>query len=346
MDRSFTPGVAAPRSKAADRCPLCFSRRAEFVTAPIGSGESTVVECVDCRMMFTSPRPEPAAFDLYYPPEYPQHNLKPRRRRWHTPLREAWQRWLLRSYRGYDHLAGRSPGWRTKALLFERLARPFLDAYTPPLHGRRRLLDVGCGVGDYLDRMRRLGWTVLGVERSARAAAVARSHFGAPVLEADFPRVELARESFDLVTAWQVLEHLDRPRQALARIRELLAKDGRLMLTVPNSDGWAAQLFGPAWIGWDAPRHVTHFTVDTLRVMLESEGFEILHLGSLSQSGWIRHSARRALTHSHPAVPLAPRKLKLLTRRSVSRWCAQVGVRHGTAETLYLIAQANSQRSS
>jgi 2-polyprenyl-3-methyl-5-hydroxy-6-metoxy-1,4-benzoquinol methylase len=340
MEPSFTSGVAQRRARPVDRCPLCFSRQAEFVTAPIGADGSTVVECADCAMMFTSPRPEPEAFNAYYPPDYPQHNLKPRRRRWHTPLREAWQRWLLLSYRGYGESgpAGRQAG----AMLFERFARPFLDAYTPPLHGRRRLLDVGCGVGDYLDRMRRLGWTVLGVERSERAASIARSHFGAPVLQADFPRVELARQSFDLVTAWQVLEHLDRPRQALARIAELLAPDGRLMLTVPNAEGWAAKIFGPAWIGWDAPRHVTHFTADTLRTMLEAEGYAILHLGTLSQSGWIRHSARRAIANPHPAVPLGTRKLQFLTRKAVSRWCATVGVRHEAAETLYVIARPDS----
>lgn len=323
------------RTKPADRCPMCFSRESEFVTAPIGAGESTVVECADCRMMFTSPRPSAESFDEHYPPDYPQHNLKPRKRRWHTPLREMWQRWLLRSYRGYS---GESRG-RIRATAFERLARPFLDAYTPPLHGQRRLLDVGCGVGDYLDRMRRLGWTALGVERSPRASAVARSHFGAPVLEADFPRVDLPPNSFDLVTAWQVLEHLDRPRQALAKMGELLAPGGRLMLTVPNCDGWAAHCFGPSWIGWDAPRHVTHFTPTTLRMMLEAEGFSILHLGTLSQSGWIRHSARRALANPNPCVPIGYRKLSLLTRRFASRWCATVGVKHDAGETLYVIAE-------
>ena len=228
-----------------------------------------------------------------------------------------------------------------RAVMFERFARPFLDAYTPPLHGGRRLLDVGCGVGDYLDRMRRLGWTVLGIERSSRAAQIARSHFGAPVLAADFPRVDLAKYSFDLVTAWQVLEHLDRPRLALARIAELLAPDGRLMLTVPNSTGWAAKLFGPAWIGWDAPRHVTHFTAETLRRMLEGAGFTVLHLGTLSQSGWVRHSAARALANPHPCVPLGARKLRLLGRRAVSRWCAAVGVQHDAGETLYVVARVN-----
>jgi 2-polyprenyl-3-methyl-5-hydroxy-6-metoxy-1,4-benzoquinol methylase len=336
-----TPNVAERRVRPTDRCPLCFSRKSEFVTAPIGSGESTIVECADCNMMFTSPRPEPDAFDQYYPPDYPQHNLKPRRRRWHTPLREAMQRWLLRSYRGYSDAEQQESSQRVRAVMFERFARPFLDAYTPPLHGQRRLLDVGCGVGDYLDRMRRLGWTALGVERSPRAATIARKHFGAPVLEADFPRVDLAKHSFDLVTAWQVLEHLDRPRLALARIADLLAPDGRLILTVPNSAGWAARLFGPAWIGWDAPRHVTHFTAETLQAMLEAEGFSILHLGTLSQSGWIRHSATRALANPNPCVSLSPRKLRLLTRKMVSRWCATLGVQHSVGETLYLMAKVD-----
>ena len=192
---SSTPNVAERRVRPTDRCPLCFSRKSEFVTAPIGSGESTIVECTDCRMMFTSPRPEPDAFDQYYPPDYPQHNLKPRRRRWHTPLREAMQRWLLRSYRGYSDVEEQVSNRRLRAVMFERFARPFLDAYTPPLHGQRRLLDVGCGVGDYLDRMRRLGWTALGVERSATRGRHRAETFRRPGARSRFS-ARRSRETF------------------------------------------------------------------------------------------------------------------------------------------------------
>jgi 2-polyprenyl-3-methyl-5-hydroxy-6-metoxy-1,4-benzoquinol methylase len=196
------------------------------------------------------------------------------------------------------------------------------------------LLDVGCGSGAYLARMRALGWDVLGIDRSARTAEQARRRFGVSVVVGTIPTAELPTDKFDLVTAWQVLEHLDRPRQALSFIREALRPRGRFLLTVPNQSGWAARHFGPAWVGLDLPRHLAHFTPETLPRMLAAEGFRIIHQSTLGQSGWIRHSAR-ATSRLGTRWQQRVFRSKILSR-AISAW----NVRRGRGESLFVVAEA------
>ena len=181
--------------------------------------------------------------------------------------------------------------------------------------------------------MRELGWDVLGIERSARAAEHARATFGVSVVEGTIPCPELPRGEFDLITAWQVLEHVDRPRQTLAGMRELLRPQGRLMLTVPNQSSWAASIFGPAWAGLDLPRHLSHFTPQTLRRMVEAEGFRVSHLTTLRHAGWIRHSARHA-TRANGRIRHWTLRTKPVSRL-VSAWACL----RGNGESIYLVAR-------
>jgi 2-polyprenyl-3-methyl-5-hydroxy-6-metoxy-1,4-benzoquinol methylase len=197
-----------------------------------------------------------------------------------------------------------------------------------------RLLDVGCGSGAYLARMQQLGWEVVGVERAVRMAEQIRTRLGIPVVAAGLPSNDLPVGHFDLVTAWQVLEHMERPRQALACIRKLLRAGGRLALTVPNQSGWAARWFGPAWVGLDLPRHLVHFTPATLARMLESEGFSVVHQTTIGSSGWIRKSARLG----------GPLHQRVFALKSLSRLASAYACHQAAGESIYVIAQL--ERSS
>lgn len=314
----------------AARCPFCFSRSSSAIDelSAVDGPVWRVVGCDDCGQRFTNPRPRSEDWRRFYREDYKPHQLKIKTERWHSRLRRRLDRWLLDWYRGYsatDHSHSR----RRWATLLSPLVGGMLDPYIPPRHGEGMLLDVGCGPGRYLARMRELGWDVLGLDRSRWAAETARTHFGVPVVVDTLPSEELPAGEFDLVTAWEVLEHLDRPRQALAGIRELLRPTGRLMLTVPNQDGWAAKTFGSAWVGLDLPRHLTHFSPKTLARMLQAEHFEIVHLATLGQSGWIRHSAR--------AFPFGS-KLRLFGSKLISRIASGLAVKRDAGESIYVIA--------
>ena len=323
------------------RCPHCFSRQSGVVAPFRASGIGDpwkVVRCAECDLMYTDPKPRHEEWERFYPDDYPAYRDKPERNHWHSRLRRRLQRWLLHLYRGYPAPGRASARRRLLATVLAPVLGPLLDPRLLPMIGERLLLDIGCGSGEYLARMRTLGWEVIGIDRNPHSAELARQRHGVPVFVGTLPCDEFPSAEFDLVTAWQVLEHLDRPRQTLAFIREALRPEGRLVLTVPNQAGWAARHFGPDWIGLDLPRHLTHFTPETLCAMLRAEGFVIIHQSTVGQSGWIRHSARQAKRNGAAVGKWA------FTSKPLSRTVSAGAVRRGLGESIFVVAEQARQR--
>jgi len=154
------------------------------------------------------------------------------------------------------------PGLRAEAL--------FGAAYTA-LSGGRRVLDVGCGAGDFLVRMRALGWSAHGLEVDEHAVAQARLR-GVEVTCATLEAFERPG-AYDLVTLRHVIEHVHDPVGDLRRCRELLAPGGRLVVVTPNIDGVQHRRFGPHWFGLDPPRHLHLFTPRALTLASNKAGF-------------------------------------------------------------------------
>jgi SAM-dependent methyltransferase len=136
-----------------------------------------------------------------------------------------------------------------------------------------RLLDVGCGTGEFLAHAHTKGWSVVGVEPGVQAAAEAER------LGLDIRRVralDIPRDSpFDAITMWHALEHMHDPASQLERAAALLASEGCLVVAVPNHRCVDADAYGPAWYAWDVPRHLWHFDVDSLGALLAMRGFVV-----------------------------------------------------------------------
>jgi SAM-dependent methyltransferase len=165
-------------------------------------------------------------------------------------------------------------------------ARRALPAMGGATTAARRLLDVGCGTGVFLDLAREAGWDVAGVELSARHAAHARTTFGLDVWQGDFLAVPFAPGSFAAVTMWDFLEHVLDPRAVLAQARRLLVPGGLLLvftidctslfnttagLVYRASGGRAVR---PIELLYDA-RHNYYFTPPALARLIETAGFRI-----------------------------------------------------------------------
>lgn len=144
------------------------------------------------------------------------------------------------------------------------------------------LLDVGCGSGDFLMAMRRLfsAWRVSGVEPNALAVERAQLR-DLPVQLGSLEDVPTAPQP-DVITLWNVLEHLSDPRATLHHIAQRLAPGGWLCLAVPVHDSWDARIWGPYWVGWELPRHLYAFDQVSIRRLLEAAGFEIIQQGCVS----------------------------------------------------------------
>lgn len=206
-----------------------------------------IVQCKRCGLLFLNPRPTPEEMGRYYP--YSQYKDE------FTPAIEDEPSVVTRFNRRYH---------------MERLCRA-----VERVKRAGRLLDVGCATGNFLAGMRRRGdWRVCGVEPNEEAARYARDRFGLEVFSGELSAAGYAERSFDVVTLWNVLEHLHAPVETLSQIRRLLKEDGVLILSVPNADSLDARIFGDCWIGLDPPRHLYDLTSRTLSQLLSKAGLQ------------------------------------------------------------------------
>jgi SAM-dependent methyltransferase len=164
------------------------------------------------------------------------------------------------------------------------LAAPLLRAFTRKRlallerAGARtpgRLLDIGAGRGRFVAEARAAGWYAHGIEPSARGVEGARA-IGVQLQRTGLDDAQIPAGSLDAATLWHVLEHLDDPGPALARIAGWLRPGGLLLVGVPNLGSVQARVGGARWYHLDVPRHRTHFTVAGLEALLRAGGLEPL----------------------------------------------------------------------
>ncbi len=266
------PTVDAP-------CFLCGSPEADPLwTTPDRAfavpGLYTVARCRRCRFLYQKPRVDDAHLAECYPDHYPRHQepspripFKGSRGR----IRAA--RWALASALGYSHFRDPSVGLLTRLQAWALRRRIRWDCL--PWRGGGRYLDVGCGSGGALGAAKALGWQVTGVEVDDAAAAKAR-RFTDEIHVGDALTAPFAPGRFDVVTAFHVLEHVPEPVAMMRRMLEWLAPGGLLIVEVPNAGGLGAAIFGKAWSGLELPRHLSHFSPESLERAVEQGGGRIV----------------------------------------------------------------------
>jgi len=164
-----------------------------------------------------------------------------------------------------------------------------------------RLLDFGCGSGAFAHWMARAGYDVVGLEPFSlgESAAFERVLLIREPLESALPT--LGR--FDVVTLWQVLEHLPRPNEILGQLARLLTPGGVLIVSVPNFHSWQSRLFRGHWFHLDPPRHIIHFEAHTLENVLRQAGLQTIRrwdfLPEYGSSGWVQSALNRIVPHSN-----------------------------------------------
>lgn len=206
---------------------------------------TTLVKCVSCGLVYQNPRPTITEMATHYPPDYESYAPKPEAENSSWLLRQAFQYGIAKRYR-----------------------------YVTRYKRAGRLLDVGCAIGIFLQGIQKNGnWELYGAEINEHAAHIAREH-GLDVRLGTLEQAEFKDEFFDVVTLWDVLEHLHDPAGSLREIYRILKPDGFLVIRVPNASSWDSQLFGRYWAGLDAPRHLYVFTPVTLDALLAANHFQ------------------------------------------------------------------------
>lgn len=216
-------------------------------------GEFTLVQCDRCGLLYLNPSPTWDELKLHYPDRY--HPF--------IGTIEEQPSALVR--------------WAQRYGVVRRCR-----AVTQRQHSGR-LLDVGCATGVFLNEMRDHGdWELYGVEPVASAATFARQHSGVRIFQGTLLEVAYPDGFFDVVTMWDVLEHVADPRIYLHEIHRILKPGGWVLIKVPDPWCWEARLFGSFWIGYDAPRHLFGFPRPALAHQLGILGFDLVNVRCLA----------------------------------------------------------------
>ena len=144
------------------------------------------------------------------------------------------------------------------------------------LAGRtRRILEIGCGDGNFLATLRRAGWDVHGQEFTADTSAIVERRHRIPMITGPLDSISSERR-FPVVVAYHVFEHIYHPADWLQQVRRLLETDGLLHLQVPNAASLTRRLSGEVWSGLVFPEHVYFYEPRSLQRLLERSGFTVL----------------------------------------------------------------------
>jgi 2-polyprenyl-3-methyl-5-hydroxy-6-metoxy-1,4-benzoquinol methylase len=165
-----------------------------------------------------------------------------------------------------------SPLWMSNGLKREADYLRYMTVADEPVG---RLLDVGCGGGRFLNRMKKHGWQVEGTDFDKQATKKVTSRYGIKTHIGDLTQCALPTSSFDVITLSQVIEHLYDPQATLRECLRILKPGGLLVMTTPNVNSLGASEFGAFWRGWEAPRHLHLFSLDSLQNMSVGAGFAI-----------------------------------------------------------------------
>ena len=233
-------GAGPDRRVSLAACPLCEGRRLAYAFPVAGH---RLVRCADCRLSMLNPQPSAAELAAIYDAGY---------------------------FLGADTTAGREHLRRLKGATARRYLEE-LRRYRGP-HGGR-LLEVGCGAGDFLAEARAAGYEAWGVEVSPAAAAEARRRVPeATVLLGELQSVASRLPACDVCVLWDVLEHARDPVRLLEAVHGLLAPDGVIALATPSLDIWSARLLRRHWMEYKA-EHLFYFDRGTLQTALFRAGF-------------------------------------------------------------------------
>ncbi len=152
-----------------------------------------------------------------------------------------------------------------------------------------RLLDIGCGTGEFLDVAEKKGFQVYGLEPSPKAHEIARTSH--PVIRGELKDVNFKEKHFEVITLWSVLEHVPKPRDFLRRLHSILKEKGLLALRLPDVEGLLPSLAllihrislgciaSPLRIIYQLDWHSKHYygyNCETLARLLEESGFEVV----------------------------------------------------------------------
>lgn len=220
-------------------------------------GHKQLVKCCNCGLIYVNPRPVQSEVFARYGENYYQTK---------SP-----------EYGGYedywDDLAPNAKTSRKRISHIEKL-----------LSGTGRLLDVGCAGGFFMRAAKERGWDAYGIDVSKYAIKRARTEWNDRVQETDLAGFKTPPGTFDVITFWDVLEHVCDPLSNLRSAFFLLKPGGIVAISTPDAGSLPARLLGEKWLGFRClEEHNYYFSRRTLRKMLVKAGFTVVAIKSVGK---------------------------------------------------------------
>jgi len=232
------------------RCPVCNSTDGETIFQCIDhsvTGETfDIVRCKSCGYAQTFPQPDESTIGKYYETgNYISH----------SETRKGIVNKLYLLIRKFN-------------------VRKKVDLVKQTAPNAESLLDVGCGTGFFLSHCKEQGWDVTGVEQSDIARKKAEERTDTSIYPSINEVIETGK-TFDVITLWHVFEHLFDINKSFEQLKSMLNPHGVLILALPNPCSKDAKVYGKEWAAFDVPRHLSHFSPQSIRLLTEKHGMEI-----------------------------------------------------------------------
>lgn len=228
-------------------CGFCKERKSEILypTYDIYGNSYTLNHCNNCKAVFLAPRPTTEQLSRAYDESY------------------------------YGEWEEKFDNFTEKVLHYFRKKRASLvNKY---LHGRGKILDIGCGNGKFLAFVSQKGnYEIYGIEMEGssakRAAKIPKIHLKTGTLKPN----DFEAESLDAITLLHVFEHLTEPKETLQIISKILKKKGLLVMSFPNIDSFQSKIFKGRWLHLDPPRHLFFFKPLDFAKLMKGCGFQLI----------------------------------------------------------------------
>lgn len=238
-------------------CPCCNQQSStKWMEVPDrtqnGAGCYELLCCASCHHVWLDKPPTPDEMSYYYGPQYHRDIGSAGET---SPARWKRQLQVIQQYKSSGHI-----------------------------------LDVGCSSGGFLAYIKGASWELHGIEASLPTAEKARAITGGNIVAGDVMDAVFPPGSMDVITCSDVLEHLYEPQEVFRRISTWLKPGGIFYVFVPNIVSWEARAFRSYWYGLDLPRHLHHFSIESLSALAKSANLRQARMVTPAGS-YLEHSA-------------------------------------------------------
>lgn len=233
-------------------CPICNSSQfLSFLSCKdytVSRETFQIVECNSCHFKFTNPRPEEQNLGAYYKSEtYISHS---------------------NTSKGFVNSAYQTVRKYTLLKKLQLISRYYKTG---------KILDIGCGTGEFLNICKNAKWEVLGIEPDADARKKSIEKYGLDVRE-ELEIKSLKNEEFDVISMWHVLEHVPNLNDRIEDLKRLIKPNGMIIVAVPNLTSLDAKIYKEHWAAYDLPRHLYHFSPKDIEAVFKNHGLTVFKI--------------------------------------------------------------------